>query len=111
MLQMDIDGVFRQIGELGQQQQRWAGWGRAGGGLGCWSTLITLMKPGPRYILYILLLNTYAAFHMIQVSPGLLYSSSISAFCPLELKPSFDEYFIWFGGHSLTHVPLYITSI
>ena len=40
-LQMDVDGVFRLIGELGRQQ------------------LV--------YVAYLLMLNTYAAFHMIQV--------------------------------------------
>ena len=38
---MDVDSVFRVIGELGRQQ------------------LV--------YVAYLLMLNTYAAFHMIQV--------------------------------------------
>lgn len=38
---MDVDAVFREIGELGRQQ------------------LV--------YVAYMLMLNTYAAFHMIQV--------------------------------------------
>ena len=38
---MDVDAVFRVIGELGRQQLK--------------------------YVAYMLLLNTYAAFHMIQV--------------------------------------------
>ena len=40
-LQMDVDAVFQVIGELGRQQ------------------LV--------YVAYLLMLNTYAAFHMIQV--------------------------------------------
>ena len=44
---MDMDGVFRVIGELGRQQ------------------LV--------YVAYLLMLNTYAAFHMIQVLHASLY--------------------------------------
>jgi hypothetical protein len=41
---MDIDEIFRGIGELGRQQQK--------------------------YIASILLVNAYAAFHMLQVRLG-----------------------------------------
>ena len=58
---MDVDGVFRLIGELGRQQ------------------LV--------YIAYLLMLNTYAAFHMIQVqhTDACSYSSNV---CQLSLSHS-----------------------
>ena len=50
--QMDVDSVFRVIGELGRQQ------------------LV--------YIAYLLMLNTFAAFHMIQVLMHAKHVQSLS---------------------------------
>ena len=44
---MDVDAVFREIGELGRQH------------------LV--------YVAYMLMLNTYAAFHMIQVKYRVIF--------------------------------------
>jgi hypothetical protein len=48
---MDIDEIFRGIGELGRQQQK--------------------------YIAAILLVTAYAAFHMIQVQGGSNFVASV----------------------------------